>query len=67
MTGNFGGEFRLGIYNDGTKEIPVTLGSIAANIKEVQDKMYLSRELAKDNNFIGPKLIKLYEVRIAGN
>jgi len=67
MTGNFGGEFRLGIYNDGTKEIPVTLGSIAANIKEVQDKMYLSKELAKDNNFIGPKFIKFDNIRIAGN
>jgi len=67
MTGHFGGEFRLGIYNDGTKEIPVTLGSIAANIKEVQDKMYLSKELVQDNNFVGPKLIKFDNIRIAGN
>ena len=67
MTGNFGGEFRLGVYHDGTKEIPVTLGSIAANIKEVQDKMYLSKELVQDNNFIGPKYIKFDTIRIAGN
>ena len=67
MTGHFGGEFRLGIYNDGTKEIPVTFGSIAANMKEVQDKMYLSKELVQDNNFVGPKLIKFDNIRIAGN
>lgn len=67
MTGNFGGEFRLGIYNDGTTEIPVTLGSIAANMKDVQGNMYLSKELIKSNNFIGPKFIKFDHIRIAGN
>ncbi len=67
MTGNFGGEFRLGIYFDGKTKTPVTLGSIAANIKDVQDKMYLSKEVVKDNNYIGPKLIKFDTVRIAGN
>ncbi len=67
MTGNFGGEFRLGIYFDGTTKTPVTLGSIAADIKDVQENMQLSKELVKDNNFIGPKFIKLYDVRIAGN
>ncbi len=67
MTGNFGGEFRLGIYFDGEKKISVTLGSIAANLKEVQTEMYLSKELTKDNFFIGPKFIKFNNVRIAGN
>lgn len=67
MTGNFGGEFRLGIYYDGNKEIPVTLGSISANIKETQGNMYLSKEIVKDDDFIGPKLIKFDNLRIAGN
>ncbi len=67
MTGNIGGEFRLGIYFDGENEIPVTLGSIAGNINEVQGNMQLSTELAKDNDFIGPKFIKLFNVNIAGN
>ncbi|AIO18091.1 peptidase PmbA [Candidatus Izimaplasma bacterium HR1] len=67
MTGNFGGEFRLGIYFDGEKKTPVTLGSISANIKEVQKNMYLSKELIKDNSFIGPKLIKFDNIDIAGN
>jgi len=67
MTGDFGGEFRLGIYFDGNTKTPVTLGSIAANIKTAQQDMYLSKELVKDNNFIGPKFIKFNNVRIAGN
>lgn len=67
MTGNFGGEFRLGIYFDGEKEIPVTLGSISANIKEVQTTMQLSTETAKENNFYGPKAIKFTNINIAGN
>lgn len=67
MTGDFGGEFRLGIYFDGKTKTPVTLGSIAANIRDVQDKMYMSKEVAKDDNYIGPKLIKFDTIRIAGN
>ena len=67
MTGNFGGEFRLGIYFDGEKEVPVTLGSIAANIKDVQENMFLSKEQAKYNYLLGPKSIQFFNVRIAGN
>lgn len=67
MTGDFGGEFRLGIYFDGEKEIPVTLGSISANIKETQSTMLLSKEVTKENDFIGPRAIKLFNINIAGN
>ena len=67
MTGFFGGEFRLGIYFDGEKKTPVTLGSISGNIKKVQSQLYLSKELTKSNNFIGPKLIKINNISIAGN
>ena len=67
MTGNFGGEFRLAIYFDGENEIPVTLGSISANIKEAQKEMYFSKELAHTNNHILPKCIKFNKVLIAGN
>ncbi len=67
MTGDFGGEFRLGIYFDGKTKTPVTQGSIAANIKETQNKMFMSKEVSKDNNYIGPKLIKFESIRIAGN
>jgi len=67
MTGFFGGEFRLGIYFDGEQKIPVTLGSVSANIKEAQKEMFMSTEQVKVNNFIGPKLIKFNKVTIAGN
>lgn len=66
LTGDFAGEIRLGWYFDGTNTIPVTGGSISGNIKELQKKMYLSKELQTDNNFVGPKVIKLLDVSVAG-
>jgi len=67
MTGDFAGEIRLGIYNDGTKEIPVTLGSISGNIKNVEKDMFFSKELQQKNNFSGPEIILLHHVAVAGN
>jgi len=65
MTGDFGGEIRLARYFDGEKIIPVTGGSITGNIKDVQNEMYFSSEVATSNNFNGPKIIKLKNVSIA--
>lgn len=67
MTGNFGGEFRLAIYFDGEKEIPVTLGTVNGNIKAAQKNMYLSKELIQSDYFVGPKVIKFNKMTIAGN
>jgi len=67
LTGNFGGEIRLGIYFDGTLEIPVTLGSISGVAKDVEGNMLFSKEQQKLNSFIGPKFIKLNNISIAGN
>lgn len=67
LTGNFGGEIRLGWYYDGNTTIPVTGGSISGNINEVHDNMYLSKEIQKDNNFIGPKTIQLFDVNVSGS
>ena len=67
ITGDFGGEIRLGIYFDGEKQIPVTLGSISANIKQVEQDMVFSKESQKLNRMIGPKAIKLNNISIAGN
>lgn len=67
MTGNFGGEFRLAVYFDGEKEIPVTLGTVSGNIKTAQQDMYLSKELVESNYFVGPKVIKFNKMTIAGN
>ncbi|MFT5875846.1 MAG: putative Zn-dependent protease [Clostridium sp.] len=66
LTGDFAGEIRLGWFFDGTNSIPVSGGSISGNIKNLQKQMYLSKELQKDNNFIGPKIVKLLNVSVAG-
>ncbi len=67
MTGYFGGEFRLAIYHDGKNNIPVTLGTVSANIKEAQKEMYLSKERVQSNNIMAPKIIKFNKMTIAGN
>ena len=66
LTGDFGGEIRLGWYFDGKDTIPVTGGSISGNIKDVEKEIYLSEEMQKINNFVGPKTIQLTNVSIAG-
>ncbi|MGV8981954.1 metallopeptidase TldD-related protein, partial [Clostridium sp.] len=66
LTGDFAGEIRLGWFFDGTNTIPVTGGSISGNIKNLQKQMYFSKELQKDNNFIGPKIVKLLNVSVTG-
>jgi predicted Zn-dependent protease len=66
LTGDFGGEIRLGWYFDGANTIPVTGGSISGNINDLQKEMYLSKELQRDNNFVGPKTVKLLNVSVAG-
>lgn len=66
ITGDFGGEIRLGWYFDGTKTIPITGGSLSGNIKQVNSNMYLSKELQKDGGFFGPKSLEMFELTIAG-
>lgn len=66
LTGYFCGEIRLARYFDGEKITPVTGGSISGNINELQDELYLSKELQKDNDFEGPRVIKLLNATIAG-
>ncbi|HKL79910.1 MAG TPA: metallopeptidase TldD-related protein, partial [Mobilitalea sp.] len=66
LSGDFCGEIRLAWYFDGEKTIPVTGGSVSGNINELQNELYLSKELQKDNNFEGPKAVKLSNVTIAG-
>lgn len=66
FTGDFGGEVRLGRYFDGEKITPITGGSIAGNIKDVHQNMYLSKELQQDNNFVGPETVQIFNVSIAG-
>jgi predicted Zn-dependent protease len=66
VTGDFGGEIRLGRYFDGVKTIPVSGGSISGNIRAVQEEMYFSRELQSENDFVGPRTVKLLNVSVTG-
>ncbi|WP_036225684.1 metallopeptidase TldD-related protein [Mesoaciditoga lauensis] len=66
LTGDFGGEIRLGWYHDGEKKIPITGGSVSGNVKEIQESFELSKETIKDGNYFGPKALKAYDVKIAG-
>lgn len=67
MTGFFGGEFRLGIYHDGQNSIPVTLGTVSANIKEAQKEMFFSKERVQSDDIITPKVVKFNKMTIVGN
>ena len=57
LTGEFGGEFRLAYYYDGTKEIPVTKGSFSGNIKDILSSLELSKEIQETISYQGPKWI----------
>lgn len=65
-TGDFGGEIRLGWYFDGKRTIPITGGSLNANIGSLHDNIFLSKEIQSENGFVGPKAIELHDVVIAG-
>jgi PmbA protein len=67
LTGDFGGEIRLAYYQeaDGTR-YPVTGGSVSGNIRDVQTRMYLSRESQIRAGFQGPSSVLLPEISVAG-
>lgn len=54
LSGQFGGEFRLAYYFDGTDTIPVTNGSISGNINDLVKTMRLSKESQQFYDFNGP-------------
>jgi predicted Zn-dependent protease len=68
LTGDFGGEFRLAYYHDGSGEkVPVTGGSLSGNIRDIHSRMYLSAELQTRSGFQGPQTVWLPEVGVAGS
>lgn len=67
ITGDFGGEFRLAYYYDGTTVKEVTAGSITSNITDVLDHIYLSKQTRQINNCIVPETIELFDINVAGN
>lgn len=57
LSGQIGGEYRLAYYYDGTKEIPITNGSISANINDIVKSVKLSSESQSSYDFDGPLAI----------
>lgn len=66
ITGDFGGEFRLAEYFDGEKVRYISGGALSANVFEVQQEMYFSKEETQLNYYQGPKLIMFPKMEIAG-
>jgi len=66
ITGDFGGEIRLGYYYDGTKRIPVTGGSITGKIENVINTMRMSDTTITYGSYSGPDFLFLPGVNITG-
>ncbi len=66
VTGDFGGEVRLGWYYDGERTIPLTGGAVTGNINELHRELYLSAELQKDNHYEGPAAVKIMNMNVSG-
>ncbi|BBJ27726.1 metallopeptidase TldD-related protein [Athalassotoga saccharophila] len=64
VTGDFGGEIRLGWYGDGKKRVAVTGGSISGNITKCD--FVLSSEYQLTGNFKGPKSLKITGAQVGG-
>lgn len=66
ITGDFGGEFRLGYYYDGNKVTAVTAGSVTINMYDILDHIYLSKETKQYNDRLIPVAIELFNIEVAG-
>lgn len=66
VSGNFGGEIRLGYESDGIHEHPVVGGSISANFMKVCKNMKFSKETRQINHYVVPCGVLLTDVSVAG-
>ena len=66
VSGNFGGEIRLGYESDGTNVHPVVGGSISANFDKILKNIKFSKETKQMNNYIVPCAVLLTDVSVAG-
>lgn len=66
VSGNFGGEIRLGYESDGVNIHSVVGGSISANYSNVLKNIKFSKETRQMNNYIVPCAILLTDVSVAG-
>ena len=66
VSGNFGGEIRLGYESDGANVHPIVGGSISANYSNVLKNIKFSKETRQMNNYVVPCAILLTDVSVAG-
>ncbi len=66
MSGDFGGEVRLGYWSDGEKTVPVTGFSISGNLIDAQKTMETTTDRYKSKTFDGPFAFLVKDVQIAG-
>lgn len=66
VSGNFGGEIRLGYESDGKEKYPIVGGSLSANFASVLKNVKFSKETRQINNHIVPCAVMLTDVVLAG-
>ena len=66
VSGNFGGEIRLGYESDGVEKHPIVGGSLSANFANVLKNVKFSKETRQLNNYIVPCAVMLTDVVLAG-
>ena len=66
FSGHFGSEIRLAFYHDGDTVIPVTGGSFAGSIFDVQSEMVFSKELQLEKDYDGPYAVKFKNIKVSG-
>lgn len=66
VTGDMGGEIRLGYYHDGEKIIKVTGGSVSGSILELMKEIYLSKELRQYGDVLIPSVVRIEGATITG-
>lgn len=66
VSGNFGGEIRLGYESDGAHVHPVVGGSLSANFTNVLKNIKFSKETRQMNHYIVPCAVLLSDVVVAG-
>ena len=66
VSGNFGGEIRLGYESDGTNRHSVVGGSLSANFSNVSKNVKFSKETRQINEWIVPCAVMLTDVVLAG-
>ena len=66
VSGNFGGEIRLGYESDGEHIHPVVGGSLSANYAKIVKNIKFSKETRQLNQYIVPCAVLISDVVIAG-